>query len=511
MGELLRGHSAGLYAETFGERRDPAILLIGGGAASMDWWEAEFCRRLAEGMRFVIRYDHRDTGRSVHYPPGVPGYDFSDLVSDALGVLDALGISRAHVVGMSMGGAIAQHLAVDHPERLRSLTLISSSPGGPGLPPISPRLNDFFSRAVAPDWSDKNAVIEYLVEAERYFQAPEYFDEQEVRALVDQVVTRSQNLASAENHAIIEGRQSVRARLGGITLPTLVLHGTADPMYPYGHAEELARAIPDAELLPLRGVGHQMPPRPVWDTVVPALLRHTSGGWDAQADRLAARSLEAGDPTGWFDRLYSAGAAGEVPMPWDRVHAAPLLFEWAKARTFEPGTAVVVGAGLGADAEYLAGRGLATTAFDVSPTAIELAARRHPRSTVDYQVADLLDLPARWAGAFDLVAEIFTVQAIPRAHRAAAIAAVRRLVAPGGTLLVLASPGTGEETGPPWPLTREEIAAFAGEELQAVRVEELRSWRAEFHRPAEPAEPAVVDDRAADSPPSSSPGRPGNR
>jgi pimeloyl-ACP methyl ester carboxylesterase len=482
MGEMVRVNGVDLYAETFGEPRDPAILLIGGGAAAMDWWEADFCRRLADGMRFVIRYDNRDTGQSVHYPPGAPGYGFPDLVADALGLLDALGVARAHIVGMSMGGTVAQHLAVHHPDRLSSLTLISTTPGGPDLPMMTPRLRDYFSESQPPDWSDKNAVVEHLVEAERHFEAPEYFDEQHVRALAEQVVTRSKNFASGQNHAILEGGGSVRARLGEVELPTLIIHGTADPLYPYGHAEALARAIRDAELLPLNGVGHQMPPRAVWDTVVPALLRHTSGGWDAQADRLAARSIEGGDPTGWFDRLYSAGVAGEVPMPWDRSHAAPPLVDWAKDRVFEPGRAVVVGAGLGADAEYLAGLGFATTAFDISPTAVEVASGRHPGSTVDYVVADLLDAPPEWAGAFDLVAELFTVQAIPRTHRKAATAAVRRLVAPGGTLLVVASPGNGDESGPPWPLTREEIEAFAGDGVEVVRIEKLDHWRAEFRR-----------------------------
>ncbi|TVT21834.1 class I SAM-dependent methyltransferase [Amycolatopsis acidiphila] len=192
--------------------------------------------------------------------------------------------------------------------------------------------------------------------------------------------------------------------------------------------------------------------------------------------------MESGDPTGWFDRLYSAGVAGEVPMPWDRSNAAPLLVDWAKDRSFAPGRAVVVGCGLGADAEYLASLGFTTTAFDVSPTAVEVASGRHPGSTVDYRVADLLDPPPEWPGAFDLVVEIFTVQAIPRTHRDAATAAVRRLVAPGGALLVIAGSGNGDESGPPWPLTREEVEAFACEGVEVVGIEELDRWRAEFRR-----------------------------
>src|SRR3954449_13202735 len=114
-----------LCVETFGEPDDPALLLFAGGASSMDWWEDEFCRRLAAGGRFVIRYDHRDTGRSTSYPAGRPGYTDADLANDGLGVLDAFGVHRAHIVGLSMGGALAQRIAVERPHRLLSLTLMS--------------------------------------------------------------------------------------------------------------------------------------------------------------------------------------------------------------------------------------------------------------------------------------------------------------------------------------------------------------------------------------------------
>ncbi|HYU02398.1 MAG TPA: alpha/beta fold hydrolase, partial [Jatrophihabitantaceae bacterium] len=118
---LVHANGVQLCVETFGDARDPAILLISGSASSMDWWPDEFCSRLAAGLRFVIRYDHRDTGRSISYPPGAPAYSFPDLVNDAVGLLDVVGKSRAHVVGISMGGMIAQHLAVNHADRVESL------------------------------------------------------------------------------------------------------------------------------------------------------------------------------------------------------------------------------------------------------------------------------------------------------------------------------------------------------------------------------------------------------
>lgn len=117
-----------LCTEPFGDPSDPPILLIMGTGASMLWWEEDFCRMLAEGGRFVIRYDHRDTGRSLTYELGHPGYTGADLVGDAVGVLDAYEIPAAHVVGVSAGGAIAQLVALDHADRVRSLVLISTSP-----------------------------------------------------------------------------------------------------------------------------------------------------------------------------------------------------------------------------------------------------------------------------------------------------------------------------------------------------------------------------------------------
>jgi SAM-dependent methyltransferase len=216
---------------------------------------------------------------------------------------------------------------------------------------------------------------------------------------------------------------------------------------------------------------------------------------EAEEARLAAASLATGDPTGWFDRLYAAGAAGRVPVPWSRREPHPLLTEWAQRRSLagEGKRAIVPGCGLGADAEYLAGLGFATAAFDISPTAIRLARQRHPGTPVAYACADLLHLPQSWLRAFDLVAEIITVQALPRAMRQQATAGVARLTAPGGTLLVIAAiqDGAGEpQSGPPWPLTRAEVDEFAAGGLTPAAIEITtipgepteRRWRAEFHR-----------------------------
>lgn len=213
------------------------------------------------------------------------------------------------------------------------------------------------------------------------------------------------------------------------------------------------------------------------------------GSAEEDASRLAHASLAAGDPTGWFDRLYREARDGSAIVPWDRGAPNAMLVEWAAGQSGDGRSAIVVGSGPGRDAEFVASLGFVTTAFDVSPTAIDEARRRHPESTVRYEVADLLDLPEQWRGAFEFVLESHNVQALPPALHAEASAAVASLVAPGGMLLVFAAAGDGTYDGPPWPLTRGEIEAFASKGLvldhaDAVPVDVTR-WRAEFHRPAD--------------------------
>jgi pimeloyl-ACP methyl ester carboxylesterase len=275
---MLEVNGVGLCVETFGDDRDPALLLIMGAAASMLLWEADLCERLAAGGRFVIRYDHRDTGRSVTYAPGAPQYTGHDLVADAAGVLDALAVSSAHLVGLSMGGGIAQRLALDEPDRVSSLTLISTSAGGPDLPEMSDELRAYFdSPPPPPDWSDRSAVIDYLVEDERAYAARSRpFDEAARRELAGRNFDRSIDLAATmTNHLLLAGDGGWRERLGEIRVPTLVLHGTEDPLFPIGHGQALAAEIPGARLIALERTGHELP-RETWDVVAPAILELTS-------------------------------------------------------------------------------------------------------------------------------------------------------------------------------------------------------------------------------------------
>jgi pimeloyl-ACP methyl ester carboxylesterase len=267
-----------LCVETFGDPASSAILLIGGMAMSMDWWEDDFCERLAAGPRFAVRYDLRDTGASVASEPGAPDYGGLDLVADAVGVLDALEIARAHVVGISMRGGIAQQLVLDHPGRVASLTLISTTAGGPGLPPPTDRLRARFAAPPAePDWADRDAVVDYLVDDARAYAGTLPFDEEAMRALVSRVVDRTVDVeASSKNHALLDGGGPLSTRLGEIRASTLVLHGTEDPLFPPAHGEALAAAIPGARLVLLDGMGHEVPPRPLWDQVVTTILHHTA-------------------------------------------------------------------------------------------------------------------------------------------------------------------------------------------------------------------------------------------
>jgi SAM-dependent methyltransferase len=219
----------------------------------------------------------------------------------------------------------------------------------------------------------------------------------------------------------------------------------------------------------------------------------TSAPSAGDARRLAAASLAAGDPTGWFEQLYAASRSGQAEVPWD-VPAPSAHLQSLDLPAGDGRRALVVGCGPGRDAEYVAALGYRVTAFDIAATAIDLARERHPGTPVDYLVADLLAPPTDWRRAFDLVLESNNVQALPTAIRAAAIHTVGTFVAPGCTLIVLAAATVRTDSGgdgPPWPLTRAEIDAFAGDGLQPVSVDNVGAagttlptrWRAVFTRP----------------------------
>ena len=292
-GRIVRDSGVDLCAETFGGPADPAIFLVGNSMLS---WEDEFCERLAAGSRFVIRYDLRNTGRSVGHDPDAPSYTLLDLVADVVGLLDVFGLGRAHLVGFGPGGWIGQLVALDHPDRVASLTLISTRPTAPGpndpdLPEHSDELMAHFMETPGPDWSDRTAVIDYMVEVGRQMAGSRPFDEEAVRDTVGRVFDRTVDAAPgtanqrsihrsnqlASSFAAMDPGDRWRERLGEIGAPTLVIHGAEDPFFPHANALALADEIPSARLLTLERTGYELP-RAVWDLVVPAILQHTSGG-----------------------------------------------------------------------------------------------------------------------------------------------------------------------------------------------------------------------------------------
>jgi len=275
---IVTANGVEICTEPFGDPADAAVLLVAGLGGSMLWWDEMFCATLAARGRFVIRYDQRDTGRSVTYPAGRPGYSGADLVADAAGVLDAFGIAAAHVVGVSAGGALAQVLAIDDPGRVLSLVLISTSfvagDDRAPLPGPTEELTRFWG-APAPDSADRDAALGHLVAYQRLLTGGRRpFDEEFARDLVRRDMERARSSPSAGNHELIEGA-APRRPVSAISAPTLVVHGTADPLFPVEHGEALAAAIPGARLLLLDGAGHGVEPAD-FETVAAAIAEHTA-------------------------------------------------------------------------------------------------------------------------------------------------------------------------------------------------------------------------------------------
>ncbi|MBT2208370.1 alpha/beta fold hydrolase [Actinomadura sp. NEAU-AAG7] len=292
METLIKANGVDLCAETFGDRDAPPLLLIGN---TMLTWPGGLCEALAgKGggpAGFVIRYDLRDTGRSTTVTPEAPGYTLRDLVADAAALLEALGLPAAHVAGFGVGGWIAQLLALDHPDRVATLTLIATRPTAPGpadadLPEHAPEIMAHFTNPPPVDWTDRASVAAAAVENARRFGGGG-FDEAEARAAVEAVLDRIAAPADGQGRAYranlmgstfaaLDSGDRWRERLGEITAPTLVVHGEDDPFFPLGNGRALAAEIPDARLVTVPGMGQELPRR-AWDVIVPAILRHTSG------------------------------------------------------------------------------------------------------------------------------------------------------------------------------------------------------------------------------------------
>ena len=275
---LVRADGVEIATETFGDPANAPVLLIMGAMASMLWWPDEFCERLAQQGRYVIRYDNRDTGLSTKYAPSEPPYTFDDMADDAVRVLDGYGIRSAHLVGMSLGGMIAQMGALAYPERVVTLTAISTSPVGTDksrLPQTTAPYREHSEAGAQIDWSDRKQVIDFAVKDARMLGGTAHaFDEAGARAFIERDYDRSGGFLSATNHFMLKGGDKWQGRLSEIKVPLLVIHGTADPIFPIEHGATLASLVTDARLMRIEGGGHELH-KEHWDEIIAAIAEHT--------------------------------------------------------------------------------------------------------------------------------------------------------------------------------------------------------------------------------------------
>ncbi len=276
--------------ETFGDEQHPPLLLVMGLGAQMIAWADDWCRALAGAGRFVIRLDNRDCGLSTKLEgvrvdlaavlaawegdgemPRVP-YLLSDMAGDAIAVLDDLHIDRAHIVGASLGGMIVQTMAIEHPERLHTLTSIMSTTGERAYYQWVPEVR---AQLLTPPPTDREGAIAAGVEVARLIGGPRYFDAAEAAAARAAAYDRSFFPEGiARQTAAIRASGSREAALRQLAVPTLVIHGMADPLIlPIG-GQRTAEVIPGANLLLLHDMGHDLP-RPLWPLLVDAIVSHT--------------------------------------------------------------------------------------------------------------------------------------------------------------------------------------------------------------------------------------------
>lgn len=273
--------------DTFGDSSFPALLLIAGNGAQMIVWDVEFCELLAKTGLFVIRFDNRDAGLSTKFEEaGIPdimaaikaamqgktvesAYTLDDMADDSVGLLDALGIEKAHICGASMGGMIAQVVSCRHPKHVLSLTSIMSTTGNPDLPMGK---QEAIAAVVAPAPEEREAYVGHYVNVWRRIWSPGFpFEEERVRRFMQMSYDRSyypQGMAR-QNTAVIAGGDR-RPSLSSIKVPTLVIHGADDPLIPVEGGKDTARVIPGARLLIINGMGHDMP-KGVWAEIVSAI------------------------------------------------------------------------------------------------------------------------------------------------------------------------------------------------------------------------------------------------
>ena len=270
---ILKANGITLWTESFGDPNSIPLLLIMGASAQGLYWPDGLVRRLVDRGRFVIRYDNRDTGQSTCFDFAKNPYTLDDMALDAVGVLDGYGLESAHVAGASMGGMIVQQLAIHHRPRLRSATIIMSTPvtsndDDPGLasadlPPTDPEWLAKVLDIIASPAKTRAQRIQLRIDVFRQMAGSiEAFNEARQREIATREVDRAQNFDAMNNHTFAIMASSPKDRrplLAKLDIPALVVHGTEDPILPYPHGVALAETIPGAELMTLEGAGHEMP------------------------------------------------------------------------------------------------------------------------------------------------------------------------------------------------------------------------------------------------------------
>lgn len=274
--KIIHFNNVHICTESFGDINNPTILLIMGATASMIYWEEDFCKRLSNKGFHVIRYDNRDTGKSITYAYGHPEYTFEDLADDAIEVLDAYKVDKAHIVGMSMGGIITQIIALKHPDRVLTISLIMTSNFDSNLPKKDSKVTEALGELKIKNWQDKDEVIECFIKKSKVLVGSKnIFDEEKIRRLNEEEFNRASNLQSIDNHGFIRGWGLYLSRTSEINVPTLVIHGTEDPIIPYEHGVYLSEVIPNAVLVTLEGAGHELHYND-WDKIINAISKRVS-------------------------------------------------------------------------------------------------------------------------------------------------------------------------------------------------------------------------------------------
>ena len=273
--------------ETSGDSAARPLLLIGGLADQLIHWDDELCRDLSERGHYVIRFDSRDAGLSTKFDQaGIPDlgalargekgppYTLEDMADDAVGLLDALDIRKAHICGASMGGMIAQTIAIRHPSHILSLISIYCTTGSRDLPPPKPEMME---RLRAPAPPEREAYIKYMVDLFKAMAGPGFvFDETWTRMITTRAYDRSFSpQGTMRQIAAIMTQTDRKKALAAVTVPTLVIHGTDDPVVPMEAGKDTAEAIPGARLMLIEGMGHDLPHGGAWPRIVEAIAAHT--------------------------------------------------------------------------------------------------------------------------------------------------------------------------------------------------------------------------------------------